>query len=81
MKGRILVITQNEAEFRRYFHPQLFKRLNQFYDIRGISDTVLIRFGWFWRSPHYDECERELLDYCHSHNITVVDIEEPSNGV
>jgi len=76
----ILVQAESMNVFRMYFNPRLFKLLqpNSARDIRGHSNTLLIRFGRWWRANKYPEQDAEMMEYCYNHNISVIEIKEPS---
>jgi len=78
----IVVIAESLDIFRKYFHPRLFRLLHApiSQGIRGTANCLLIRFGRYWKCHSYTEDEKEFLFYCHTHNITIIDIEEPGNA-
>lgn len=74
----ILVITESEVVFRRYFSRPYFRRLAPplAESIRGMEDCKVMRFGRYWECPTYADAEREFLFYCRTHNNTIIDIKE-----
>lgn len=75
---KLLVITETEQIFNFYFNPHIFKRLRSsiMQNIRGLEKTVLILYGRYWLYEYYYNIEKELINYCHNHEITIIHIKE-----
>ena len=64
------VVAESYHLFRMSHLPQHYKYLSRLpEDIRGRADCTLILFGRYWRRKDWDD---EILEYCHQHNISVI---------